>query len=66
MATFSQSLVIMLREGLETVLVIGVLLGVLQAMGMTGYARWIWGGVRSGVAATALIAHSTEGGHRFH
>lgn len=56
----------MLREGLETVLVIAVLLGVLQAMGMTGYARWIWGGVRSGVAATALIAHSTEGDHRFH
>jgi len=60
LATFIQSLAIMLREGLEAVLVIAALLGVLRAMGMSGYARWIWGGVLSGVAGSFALWYAAE------
>lgn len=55
LAVFLQSLAIMIREGLEAVLVIGALLGVLRAMQVSGYARYIWGGVGLGVAASFLL-----------
>jgi len=60
LATFIQSLAIMLREGLEAVLVIAALLGVLRSMGMTGYGRWIWGGVLSGVAGSFALWYAAE------
>ncbi|HIE56528.1 MAG TPA: hypothetical protein EYP90_15390, partial [Chromatiaceae bacterium] len=55
LAVFLQSLAIMIREGLEAVLVIGALLGVLRATQIRTYARFVWGGVGLGVAASFLL-----------
>lgn len=51
-AAFVQSLTIVLREGLEAILVIAILLGTLRAMGTRGYTGYIWGGVSLGIAAS--------------
>lgn len=52
---FLQSLAIMLREGLEAVIVIAALIGALKAAGSTDYGRYIWGGVAIGVATSLVL-----------
>lgn len=42
---FMQSFAIIMREGLEAIIVIAALIGTLRALGTTGYPVYIWGGV---------------------
>ncbi len=52
---FVQSLAIILREGLEAILVIAAVIGALRASGGLGYARYIWGGAALAVAASFAL-----------
>lgn len=52
---FLQSLAIMLREGLEAVIVIAALIGALKAAGSEGYGRYIWGGVALAIVASFAL-----------
>lgn len=59
-AAFVQSLAIILREGVEAILVIAALLGVLRAMGTRGYPVYIWGGVGTAVAASFATWYAAD------
>ena len=56
MGRFLASATIIFREGLEAFLLIFVLLGFLRASSRPGLAKWIWWGVASALAVTALVA----------
>ncbi|HLN61479.1 MAG TPA: FTR1 family protein [Symbiobacteriaceae bacterium] len=47
---------IILREGLEALLVVVALLGFLKKGGHADKSRWIWGGVAAGLALSAVLA----------
>ena len=48
--------IILLREGLEALLVLAALLAALKKGGGTGGARWIWAGAGTGLLASAVVA----------
>jgi len=48
--------IILLREGLEALLVVGALLTFLQRMGHGDKSRWIWLGCAAAIAASVLVA----------
>lgn len=52
---FIQSFAIILREGLEAILVIAALIGALRTSGATAFAKHIWGGVSAGIAASFAL-----------
>lgn len=47
---------ILLREGLEAILIVGTLIAFLKKMGQTNKQKWIWGGVAAGIFASAILA----------
>lgn len=47
---------ILLREGLEALLIVTTLLAFLKKMGQTAKQKWIWGGVAAGIVASAVLA----------
>jgi high-affinity iron transporter len=49
------AVVILLREGLEALLVIVALLAFLNKSGNTTGGRWVWGGAGAGLAASLLV-----------
>ncbi|WP_409299158.1 FTR1 family iron permease [Peribacillus sp. SCS-26] len=50
------SALILLREGLEGLLIVALLLSFLKQMGQGDKQKWIWTGVAAGVFASALLA----------
>lgn len=52
--------IIMLREGLEALLVIAALLAFLRRVGRTAEQRWIWIGSLGGVAASVAVAFGAQ------
>lgn len=47
---------ILLREGLECLLVVATLIAFLKKMGQAPKQKWIWAGVAAGIAASAVLA----------
>ncbi|MCM3726266.1 FTR1 family protein [Neobacillus cucumis] len=47
---------ILLREGLEGLLVVATLIAFLKKMGQSAQQRWIWSGVVAGILASAVLA----------
>lgn len=54
--SFWDSALILLREGLEGLLIIATLLAFLKKMGQSSQQKWIWAGVACGILASALLA----------
>jgi len=54
--TLFDAAVILLREGLEALLVVVALLGLLNKAGLSNKSGWIWGGVGAGVLVSAGLA----------
>ncbi|MFB3169412.1 FTR1 family protein [Neobacillus sp. 179-C4.2 HS] len=54
--SFWDSALILLREGLEGLLIIATLLAFLKKMGQSPQQKWIWIGVAGGILASALLA----------
>jgi high-affinity iron transporter len=54
--SFWDSALILLREGLEGLLIIATLLAFLKKMGQSSQQKWIWAGVVGGIFASALLA----------
>ncbi len=52
-----QSLVITLREGVEAVLILGIVLGYLKKTGREAWSRYAWWGLASAVAASLAAAY---------
>lgn len=55
-AVAGQAAVIVLREGLEALLVVSALAAFLRRSGQSDRLRWLWGGVTGGMVASALLA----------
>ncbi len=47
---------ILLREGLEALLVVGALVALLNKMGQPGRVRWVWGGAAAALLASVVLA----------
>ncbi|MEH7544454.1 FTR1 family iron permease [Neobacillus vireti] len=47
---------ILLREGLEGLLVVATLIAFLKKMGQSAQQKWIWSGVVAGILASAILA----------
>jgi high-affinity iron transporter len=47
---------ILLREGMEGLLIVVTLIAFLKKMGQTSQQKWIWAGVGAGVVASAILA----------
>ncbi|MFJ7679864.1 FTR1 family protein [Peribacillus sp. NPDC097264] len=47
---------ILLREGLEALLIVATLLSFLKKIGQADKQKWIWSGVGAGLAASAILA----------
>ena len=54
--SFWDSALILLREGIEGLLIIATLLAFLKKMGQSSQQKWIWAGVAGGILASALLA----------
>ncbi|MEH7180017.1 FTR1 family protein [Neobacillus vireti] len=54
--SFWDSALILLREGIEGLLIIATLLAFLKKMGQSSQQKWIWAGVAGGIIASALLA----------
>jgi high-affinity iron transporter len=54
--SFWDSALILLREGLEGLLIIATLLAFLKKMDQSSQQKWIWIGVAGGILASALLA----------
>lgn len=54
------AMIILLREGLEALLIIAALLAFLQKSGNADKQRWIWAGGAAGVAASMLTAVAVQ------
>jgi FTR1 family protein len=52
-----QSLVITLREGVETALILGIVLGYLRKTGRQAWSRYVWRGLAAAVAASLAAAY---------
>ena len=52
--------IIMLREGLEALLVIAALLAFLQKAGRADQQRWIWSGSLAGIALSVVVAFGAQ------
>jgi high-affinity iron transporter len=50
------SAAILLREGLEALLILGALLAFLKKIGQADKSKWVWAGSGAGVAASVVIA----------
>jgi high-affinity iron transporter len=48
--------IILLREGLEALLIIAALLAIVKRAGAGGKQGWVWGGAAAGVAASLAVA----------
>ncbi len=51
---------IALREGVETALVVGIVLVYLNRTGRSNLARWVWGGVVAAIASSLAVAIALE------
>ncbi|MGG1396601.1 FTR1 family protein [Bacillus salipaludis] len=47
---------ILLREGLEAILIVATLLAFLKRMGQSSKQKWIWAGVGAGILLSAILA----------
>ncbi|WP_048827755.1 FTR1 family iron permease [Bacillus sp. B-jedd] len=54
--SFWDAALILLREGLEGLLIVATLIAFLKKMGQAGKQKWIWAGVVAGIMASALLA----------
>lgn len=54
--SFWDSALILLREGIEGLLIIATLLAFLKKIGQSSQQKWIWTGVAGGIIASALLA----------
>ncbi|MFZ7945809.1 FTR1 family iron permease [Neobacillus sp. 19] len=54
--SFWDAALILLREGLEGLLVVATLIAFLKKMGETSKQKWIWSGVIAGILASAVLA----------
>ncbi|QCJ41481.1 FTR1 family iron permease [Bacillus sp. S3] len=54
--SFWDAALILLREGLEGLLVVATLIAFLKKMGETSKQKWIWTGVIAGILASAVLA----------
>ncbi|MCD4838361.1 MULTISPECIES: FTR1 family protein [Neobacillus] len=54
--TFWDASLILLREGLEAMLIVGTLIAFLKKMGHANKQKWIWGGVAAGILGSAILA----------
>jgi high-affinity iron transporter len=54
--SFWDAALILLREGLEGLLIVVTLIAFLKKMGQPAKQKWIWAGVGAGVLASALLA----------
>lgn len=54
--SFWDAALILLREGLEALLIVATLLAFLKKSNHSDMKKWIWGGVLSGIVASALFA----------
>ncbi|WP_040206209.1 FTR1 family iron permease [Neobacillus jeddahensis] len=54
--TMWDAALILLREGLEALLIVATLLAFLKKMGQTSMQKWIWVGVAAGIVASAALA----------
>lgn len=61
LASFVQSFTILLREGLEAVLVLAALVGSLRSMRITGYAPYVGSGVLGGIALSFVTWYVARG-----
>lgn len=55
-SSFGQALLILLREGLEALLVVAAIISYLIKTGHTKFVRWIYVGVVAGLAASGVVA----------
>lgn len=60
-AAFVQSLLIVLREGVEALLVVTALAAFLRRSGQADRLPWLWFGVGAGVVASATLAWGLQG-----
>ncbi|WGF90010.1 FTR1 family protein [Marinivivus vitaminiproducens] len=61
LASFLQAFTILLREGLEAVLVLAALVGTLRSMRIEGYAPWVGGGVTAGIVLSFVTWYLARG-----
>ncbi|MGJ7922861.1 FTR1 family iron permease [Neobacillus sp. LXY-4] len=54
--SFWDAALILLREGLEALLIVATLIAFLKKMGQASKQNWIWIGVGAGIGASALLA----------
>ncbi|MGE7604558.1 FTR1 family iron permease [Peribacillus sp. NPDC097675] len=54
--TIWDAALILLREGLEALLIVATLLSFLKKIGQADKQKWIWSGVGAGLAASAILA----------
>ncbi|MEH7096191.1 FTR1 family iron permease [Neobacillus vireti] len=54
--SFWDAALILLREGLEGLLVVATLIAFLKKMGQSSQQKWIWTGVVAGILASAVLA----------
>lgn len=54
--TIWDSALILLREGLEALLIVATLLSFLKRIGQADKQKWIWTGVGAGIAASSILA----------
>ncbi|PLS05781.1 FTR1 family iron permease [Neobacillus cucumis] len=54
--SFWDAALILLREGLEGLLVVATLIAFLKKMGQSSKQKWIWSGVVAGILASAILA----------
>lgn len=54
--SFWDAALILLREGLEGLLIVATLIAFLKKMGQARKQKWIWAGVVAGIVASALLA----------
>lgn len=54
--SFWDAALILLREGLEGLLIVATLIAFLKKMGQSAQQKWIWAGVVAGILASAVLA----------
>ncbi|WP_066069438.1 FTR1 family iron permease [Neobacillus soli] len=54
--SFWDAALILLREGLECLLIVATLIAFLKKMGQSSKQKWIWSGVIAGILASAVLA----------
>src|SRR5688500_2944846 len=60
MAFVPEAALIALREGLEALLITGILLGLVTKLGRADARRWVWGGFVAGAVASLAVGLAVQ------